>query len=96
MRAKPAYHRPIRVASVDEEDERLGQCSCGGTWRICGEVVRPAVGTWLDELRLVCGACGERRIVRFDIGSFFSARPGVWTMARGTRAHWPGPAGAAA
>lgn len=96
MNAQRLTHRPVRVASVDEEDERVGRCPCGADWSLRGEVVRPALGTWVDELRLQCEACGERRSVRFDIGSFFIARPGIWTVERRSHAPSSGSVGVAA
>ena len=73
------HRRPnaIRVASIEEQDLRLGRCPCGGEWKVRGEVVTPSRGTWIDELVIQCKPCGSIRDELFDIGSFLVARPGI-------------------
>ena len=78
----PVMARAIAVRSIDEEDEIIGRCLCEGSWLLRYEAVTPDRGTWLDNLRVSCRACGGTAEFSFDIGSFFEARPGIW--ANGT------------
>lgn len=68
----------VGVASTDAEDEIMGHCGCGDSWRLASESVDPISGKWLDTVGVVCSTCGARRSFTFDITEFFEPRPAVW------------------
>jgi len=72
--------RAIAVASIEEDDQLLGQCSCGSTWRMVSEDVVPISKRWYDALVVRCFYCGASRRAIFDITSFFV--PESWAWAR--------------
>lgn len=68
----------VRVTSIDEEDEHLGRCECGGDWRVRAEDVVPLNGRWYDAVVVVCQTCGRANRAVFDVTQFFVPNPGVW------------------
>jgi hypothetical protein len=72
--------RPVRVASVEEEDAILGACACGREWRLAAEDVVPISNRWYDALVVACPACGEVRRALFDITSFFAPPSNAWLL----------------
>ena len=65
------------VRSVEEEDELMGQCECGGPWALTAEAVAPEGRRWMDSLRVACHGCGRHRAYKFDVSAFFVPRPNV-------------------
>lgn len=73
------------MVGLDDEDRRMGTCTCRGPWRLARNTVYPSRGHWLDLIGVVCPLCGGAREFLFDITLFFDARPGVWGGERGPR-----------
>jgi hypothetical protein len=69
------------VHDVDDEDEHMGLCSCGGQWRLASEMVIPLSQRWFDSLVMTCTRCSQSSGYIFDITPFFDPRPGVWAAA---------------
>jgi hypothetical protein len=72
------HRMAIRVESAEDEDELMGHCVCGASWRLASESVDPVAGRWLDSVGVRCSACGVRSVFTFDITPFFEPRPAVW------------------
>ncbi len=66
------------VASIDEEEARMGACLCGGRWVLASNSVEPFRGCWVDIVGVKCVKCRTRTCFEFDITPWFAPRPGVW------------------
>jgi hypothetical protein len=69
---------PPAVRSVEEEDEILGRCRCGGVWSLAFEEVSPRAGRWYDTLIVKCAHCHTSQLALFDITLFFAATSKAW------------------
>jgi hypothetical protein len=69
---------PFAVRSVEEEDDILGHCLCGGPWRLAFEEVAPRAGRWYDTLVVKCADCHTSQLALFDITPFFAPTSKAW------------------
>jgi hypothetical protein len=70
--------RIIAVDSVEAECRYMGQCACGGDWRLAYNEVALHRGSWVDFVAVRCATCDARAAFAFDVSQFFEPRPGVW------------------
>lgn len=73
--------RPVRVASVEEEEHVLGVCPCGSSWALAHEEVVPVRGRWYDALVMKCRTCGSVCRAVFDITPFFEPVSLAWARS---------------
>lgn len=69
---------PAAVRSVEEEDDILGQCLCGGPWRLASGEVAARAGRWYDRLVVKCADCHASQLALFDITPFFIPMSKAW------------------
>ena len=77
--------RRIPAVSVEHECQLMGECSCGGDWKLAYNEVALSTDTWVDYITVRCADCGLGQLFEFDISGFFSPRPGIWARASTTR-----------
>jgi hypothetical protein len=76
---------PVRtVSSIDQEEELIGECSCGGAWQMIRNAVAPIRGRWYDDVAVRCEECGTLRVFEFDVSQFIEVRPQVWSRFHST------------
>jgi hypothetical protein len=66
------------ATSVEDECRMMGQCRCGGDWKLTANEVTLRRSTWVDYVAVRCDQCSFRTAFEFDVSGFFEPRPGVW------------------
>lgn len=66
------------VSSIEEEESRMGACTCGAAWQVVSERLVPLGGRWYDSLVSTCPSCRTRSGFLFDVTRFYQPHPRVW------------------